>query len=271
MKAQAQSLPSTGQLQSDDVSEMARQILPLLLAVRPTDDMGKAVRERLEKWNGSMSRERAEPLIFSTWLLELNRAIYADELGDLFEDYLGLRPDFIRSTLTRHKEWCDDVRTPEPEDCASRIELALKRTIDKLLATQGANPKFWRWGDVHVAYFRNTVLGRLPWIGGKAIIEAATDGGNYTVNRGASRVSDPLHPFRHIHGPGLRAIYDLSDLRKSRFIIATGQSGNPFSPYYKDQLGDWLDGRYLSLSPAIASLKSANAPTLVLRPAAKRG
>ncbi|HEX9569448.1 MAG TPA: penicillin acylase family protein, partial [Rhodospirillales bacterium] len=69
---------------------------------------------------------------------------------------------------------------------------------------------------------------------------------------------------------GYRAIYDLSDLRQSRFVIATGQSGNPFSRHYNDQLNDWLEGRSVSLSPAVASLKSANAPTLVLKPAAAR-
>lgn len=268
LKAQPQSPLTTGKLQHDDVSEMARRLLPLLLEVEPTDDLSKAIHARLQKWNGAMSRGRPEPLMFTTWLLELNRAIYADELGDLVDDYLDLRPEFIHSVLTRHQQWCDDVRTPEPEDCKGRILLALKRAVDGLVARHGSNPSQWQWGRVHVAHFPNQVLGRLPWIGGIAQIDVASDGGNYTVNRGASRVSDPKYPFRHVHGAGYRAIYDLSDLRQSRFVIATGQSGNPFSRHYNDQLEDWLEGRFVSLSPAVASLKSANAPTLVLKPAA---
>ncbi len=270
LKAQPQSPLTTGKLQHDDVSEMARRLLPLLLEVEPTDQLAKAVLARLRKWNGAMSRGRPEPLMFATWLLELNRAIYADELGELVDDYLDYRPEFIHSVLTRHREWCDDVKTPEPEDCPSRILLALKRAVDGLAARHGSNPSQWAWGRVHLAHFPNPTLGKLPWIGGLAEIEVASDGDNYTVNRGGSRVSDAKYPFRHVHGAGYRAIYDLSDLRQSRFIIATGQSGNPFSPHYNDQLDDWLEGRFISLSPAVASLKSANAPTLVLKPAAGR-
>jgi len=270
LKAQSQSPLTTGQLQRDDISEMARRILPLLLEVEAIGDMAKAIHARLQKWNGAMSRHRPEPLMFSTWLLELNRAIYGDELGELADDYLDLRPEFIHSVLTRHQQWCDDVRTPEPEDCRGRIQLALKRTVEGLVARHGSNPSQWQWGRVHAAHFRNPVLGGLPWIGGLAEIDIGSDGGNYTVNRGASRVSDPNYPFRHVHGAGYRGIYDLSDLRTSRFVIATGQSGNPFSSHYRDQLDDWLEGRFISLAPAVAALKSANAPTLVLTPAAGR-
>ena len=269
LQAQPQTLPTTQQIQMDHVSEMARRMLPLMLKVEPADDMGKAVRARLEKWHGEMSRTKAEPLMFLTWLLELNRAIYADELGELFNDYLGYRPQFIRSALTRRQEWCDDVRTPEKETCAGRLRFSLKQATDKLTNQFGANPSGWRWGHVHMAYFANPVLGGLPWLGKRATLETPTDGGNYTVNRGAGRPGDAAHPFRHVHGPGLRAIYDLADLAKSRFIIATGQSGNPFSPHYNDMLDDWRDGRYKNIGQTAEALKAAKDPVLTLKPAAK--
>jgi penicillin amidase len=267
VKALPQSTQSSAQIQLDNISEMARDLLPLMLEVQPADATSKSVRARLEKWNGAMSRNRAEPLIFATWLLELNRAIYADELGELFQDYLDFRPAFIQSVLTNHKEWCDDVRTPEKEDCPGRILVALKKTADKLAAQHGPNSKDWQWGKVHVAYFANPVLGQLPWLGSKARIEMPTDGGNYTVNRGAVRANDPAHPFRHVHGAGLRAVYDLTDLKKSRFVIATGQSENPFSAHYQDMLDDWRLGRYKNIGQAAAALRESKEPVLVLKPA----
>jgi penicillin amidase len=53
--------------------------------------------------------------------------------------------------------------------------------------------------------------------------------------------------FPDVHGAGLRAIFDLADLDRSRFIIAGGQSGNPLSAHYRDQVERWRDGRYIEL------------------------
>ena len=53
--------------------------------------------------------------------------------------------------------------------------------------------------------------------------------------------------FRQVHGAGLRAVYDLADLDASRFVIATGQSGNPLSSHWGDFLELWQQGRMVGL------------------------
>jgi len=63
-----------------------------------------------------------------------------------------------------------------------------------------------------------------------------------------------------------REVYDLEDLRRSRFIIATGQSGNPVSGHYRDRLTDWRDGRYLRMGKTRADLR-LTADILTLTPA----
>ena len=84
------------------------------------------------------------------------------------------------------------------------------------------------------------VIGR--WLG-SAI---ATDGADDTVNR-ATYPGDEAGRFPVVHGPGLRMILDFADLDRSRFIIAGGQSGNPLSPHYHDQVERWRDGRFLTI------------------------
>ncbi|NQU61244.1 MAG: penicillin acylase family protein [Rhodospirillales bacterium] len=264
----AQSVHAAGRLQLDHVSGMAKLLLPLMLDIEPDDDLGRKAITMLGKWNARMSRNRAEPLIFSTWLLELNEALYADELGELYPEYLTLRPRFVVSVLTEHKDWCNNVNTDEPEDCQNRLLYSLKRALDKLKASYGPNMGDWRWGDVHRAQFTNRTLSHLPLLSRFVDLEVSTDGGNYTVNRGASHINDAKQPFAHIHGAGFRAVYDLEDLRRSRFIIATGQSGNPLSPHYKDMLEVWRDGRYRRLSQTASDLKGADADILVLTPVA---
>ncbi|MCR9267902.1 MAG: penicillin acylase family protein, partial [Alphaproteobacteria bacterium] len=64
-------------------------------------------------------------------------------------------------------------------------------------------------------------------------------------------------PFAHRHGAGLRALMDLSDPDGSRFIIATGQSGNPLSPRYRDLADAWRDGQTLTLGPDPSGARDA--------------
>jgi penicillin amidase len=105
------------------------------------------------------------------------------------------------------------------------------------------------------------VLGRIPVLGGLLSLDPETDGGNYTINRGTPSMSGS-DLFRHIHGPGLRAVFDFSDLDNSRFMISSGQSGNILSPHFGDLTPLWRDGRYLKL---VAPAQDA-AQRLVLTP-----
>ncbi len=45
-------------------------------------------------------------------------------------------------------------------------------------------------------------------------------------------------------GPPFRMIIDLNKLENSLSILAPGQSGNPASPHYSDQIEAWFKGKY---------------------------
>lgn len=268
----AQSLDRFDMIQRDDVSPMAKELLPLMMAdLAPAEDHLQKILLKLKEWPGSMTRRQPEPLLFSAWLRELNRLVYADELGDLFDTYFGLRPSFIAWALKTDSVWCDDVTTPEKETCKSLVLKALKTAFGTLAKTR-PNVHFtrWHWGTEHVARLTNPVLSGLPIVKDWVDLAIDTDGGNYTINRGGFRVSDAKAPFAHVHGPGLRALYDLGRLETSRFMIATGQSGNPLSPHYGDLLRDWRDGRYLRLTLHRRMLAEIGDGTLTLKPAEKK-
>ena len=60
-------------------------------------------------------------------------------------------------------------------------------------------------------------------------------------------------------GPSTRRVIDFSDVENGLSIIPTGQSGNVFSPYYKDQAQKYLKGDFIKmeLNPS-EILKSEN-------------
>ncbi|MEI2420582.1 penicillin acylase family protein, partial [Arthrospira platensis SPKY2] len=45
-------------------------------------------------------------------------------------------------------------------------------------------------------------------------------------------------------GPAMRIIVDLGNVEGSESILPTGQSGNVFSPFYKNQAEMFVNGKY---------------------------
>jgi penicillin amidase len=261
-------------LQMDTVSEAARALLPPMTDFEPADARQAEAIGLLEAWNHRMDRERPEPLIFALWLRELNAALYADELGALFADYSGPRARTTEHLLTEATHWCDDVETEDVvEDCAAALSASLTATLDRLSERHGADMAAWRWGDEHQAIFRHRVFGRIPLIAALVDRTVPTDGGHYTLNRGASSgfggpIDEREFLFPHTHGAGFRAVYDLSDLSQSGFIIATGQSGHPLSRHFDDLIEPWRDGELLTIAGDREALADRAIGTLTLRPAA---
>lgn len=235
-------------LQRDETSLAARALLPLLIDHTRTDD--KRIQDTLsilKSWNGEMDKNRAEPLVFSTWLRTLNLNLYSDDLGPMAQQLIALRPGFVRNVLTKNHHWCEDQTTKETETCAMQVTKSLQEALDFLSDNHGEDIESWRWGEAHQAWFAHSLFTHIPLLNKLTDLKIENGGSNFTVNRGTSRPRNPKAPFRHIHGPGYRAIYDLSDLKNSRYIISTGQSGNFLSRHYRNFLESWRNGAYLHL------------------------
>ena len=238
-------------IQLDSRSAMARDLLPLLLAgAMPQNAMAKNALALLRQWDGTMDRNRPEPLIFLAWMDEIKRTLLADELGPVFGSFRGGRARLIKSVLTEQKHWCNDTVSQAMEDCATMVSRALDTAVAWLaerpeLENQMLNE--WRWGTFHKARFAHSLFGFIPGLSALTTVEIETDGSDHTVNRGGYRSTRGRTPFRHGHGAGLRAVFDLADLDQSRFVIALGQSGHPASDHYSDLIAMWRDGGSLSL------------------------
>jgi penicillin amidase len=252
-RQKAHDIAASRALQRDTLSTAARRLLPLMLAAPPKDARQREAMAMLSAWNYEMRRDRPEPLIYATWLRHLAQALIADEIGGgkarAFQSLVN-RPGagFIAVALSGRQVWCDDIATPDMENCADRLSMSLSLALDELAASLGADMRAWRWGALHRAAFAHPVLTHVPVVARFADLGIETDGGDHTVNRGMTAGQGHANPLAHLDGSGYRAIYDLADLDNSRFVIATGQSGNPLSPHYGDFLQRWRDGEYIKIS-----------------------
>ena len=254
-------------IQQDQVSLAAARLTPVLLKLaKPRGDAGRDALNLLIQWDYGMGRDRAEPLIYMAWLRELMHALFADELGDVFEDYWNIRTEVIHRALAERTQWCDDVTTGEAETCAGVVTRALTVSLEYLAVTHGHDMADWRWGEAHAVNMKSRILGEVPAVGSWFEIDMESGGEKETVNAGGFNVADPERPFAQNHGAGYRAVYDLADPERSVFIQSTGQSGNPLSSHYADYAEAWRDGRYLPMLTDRARIEEDALGTLVLRP-----
>ena len=121
------------------------------------------------------------------------------------------------------------------ETCAALAGRALELALADLAARFGADPAGWRWGAAHPARMAHAVLGEQPLL---AWLFDIDDRDRRRRHHGRRR---PLLAARRAasrsrarHAASFRGLYDLADLARSRFVAATGQSGNPLSPHYRD-------------------------------------
>jgi penicillin amidase len=233
-------------MQNDVKEQDADLLLPRLLTAKPDDEPAQTAVKWLGAWNRMMEIGRPEPLIYSAWVSRLSRALLVKRLGPGGDSIrLGYDPELIIRLLDHFG----------PESHAILVK-TLDDTLLALAKTYGASMQGWRWGDAHRAALTSQIFGRIPGLGSLFDIGFAAPGGAETVNRGAFAQSDGVH-FPFVHGPGYRGIFDLADLDASRFIIATGESGNPVSPHFGDLSERWRDGKAITLSGTVGEV-SAN-------------
>jgi penicillin G amidase len=262
-------------IQGDVVSLAARELLPLMLKGEAASPRAKAWQDKLRTWDSALGANRAEPLVYWAWWRELTRLVYADELGAvLFRDGWEARVGFMKAVLegapgadgTPQSRWCDNIDTPEQETCAGLSAKALDLALADLDKRFGSNEAKWNWGTAHFAFSEHRPLGGVPVLERIANIRIPTGGDGYTVNAAANRIANPTMPYANRHAASLRALYDLADLDRSRFMHSTGQSGNPLSPWYAHFALPWSRNESVPMTTRRADYEKDAIGTLRLTP-----
>jgi penicillin amidase len=271
----AHDMGSLAQIQKDHVSLAAQQLLPLLRQTVPRSERAKAALYDLSKWNGSMDANRVEPLIFTAWMREASRQIFADELGeDLMKDYweqrnVHLSMVNVLNDVNGQGRWCRNVSAAaadQPQNCADLLSASLDAALVDLGKRYGKTMANWRWGDAHFALSEHRPFGKFSPLDKLFDIRIPTPGDTYTINVGRHNLRDEAQPFANRHAASLRALYDLSDLENSQFIHSTGQSGNVLSPLYRNYSQRWARVGYLPMKTDRPIVENNRLGTLTLTP-----
>jgi len=206
----------------------------------------------LRGWNRSMLPDLVAPTIFVKWLEVFKNMTFADEFIEMsatvkeFKLTRGQLMYLVQKVPTSSIEalvklnpcskWFDDVFTPEVENATIIIRKSFEATIKMLEKELGSNMDDWKFSRLHTLNAKHILGGVFSSFNYPAC--EAWGWSDCVNNIGASGSS----------GPSWRQILNFKDLNKSLCVIPGGQSGNPFSEHYYDQLRMWLNGEYKWMS-----------------------
>ncbi|MCE7998078.1 MAG: penicillin acylase family protein [Rhodobiaceae bacterium] len=261
----AHTVESFNEMLMDNGSSFAAKFAPLLLSMAADTPETTTARERLAAWNHRMDGNQAEPILFLSWMRELTRLVYADELQEEFSSRWRFHPVFMEQVLKgiEGKEgWCDNTTSMETsETCADLVDEALTKAIADAQERFGDDMDAWRWDEAHPVVNRHIPGSFLPLLGEALTIARPSSGGNHTINRGQHSIGSS-NPFDNIHAAGYRAVYDLANLNASRYMISTGQSGNPFSPDFDHLATNWAEGGSITIETDRTSIDAKSQMSL---------
>jgi penicillin amidase len=252
----AMTTASFAAVQNSVTDPLAARIVPRLLAAlhgTPLSQREQAAAGLLAHWNAAMDAGSAAAALWWTF--------WGDYLSAVFQpwwtagkvpvrkDGPGLRVSAQQASLDEDLEaWTlgdpgNAAFTPpggRARTAAQAMRSAFGTAVAHLAATLGGTPSSWAWDRLHSRQFPSLTqaaalgygprpAGSDPWA-----VDAA-DGG--LVSR---------------QGPSWRMIVQWTGRGQAtgEGVYPGGQSENPASPWYSDQVADWWNGRYLPLPPA---------------------
>ncbi|MGQ0678120.1 MAG: penicillin acylase family protein [Actinomycetota bacterium] len=263
---------SAQKMQIDDFSIPWRDMKELVLATPAPSGDAAAVLKLLREWDGRISSQSPAATAFEFFVAEMAQRVAAAKAPNsanwvLGQGFMQLLP--YTSFSYRRVGHLVELMHAAPQQWFKRpwsdeMGEALSSVGRKLASRYGQDPSGWAWGKVRPVILRHPVgeqkpldrifnIGPFPWGGDSNTI--------------AQTSVDPIDPT---NDPGfiasLRMVADVGNWEQSRWILPSGQSGNPVSPHYEDQLPMWLAGTGVPIAWSPESVEQATVSTLTLVP-----
>ena len=156
------------------------------------------------------------------------------KLGKLAGDYHWGEAAFDEEEIVMHAkpEWLPR----EYKDWNALLTAAVRKAMHDGHAP--ADVAAWTYGSWHVVDIEHPLAGFLPMIGRIAGTGPQPQSGDGTTVKQVGRTL----------GPSQRFTMDWSNIDGSTENIVLGESGNPLSPYFRDQWNDWYNGTTFALT-----------------------
>ncbi len=262
-------------IQFDNFNSGAAIVVPALAAADLGDARLNAAAAWLAEWDYQNDADSPQAALFNVFWDRFLPLVF-DEVP-VYEESFSMYRLSLMVGQPDHPVWANaDQDTSDPGVLMAQ---ALGDALDWMEANYGTDREAWRWGTLHVAHFLAAPLGQLPQGLSPALDqllplifnlfnrEIETSGGGEIINATGWDVGYGSFEVNHL--PSMRMILDFSDFDQSRTVHTTGQSGNPSSLHYADQMSLWAVGESHPHAFSAAAVEAGTEALWTLSPAAE--
>jgi penicillin amidase len=206
----------------------------------------------MRSWDGRLTADSAAASIVTQTRAALWPMILKPKLGDTMYDYHWGEKDFAEEEIVMHAK--ADWLPPGYKNWDELLTAAVRKGMEDGHAP--ADVAAWSYGSWHTIDIEHPLARFLPFIGRVAGTGPQPMSGDTTT----------VKQIGHDVAPSQRLTMDWSNVDGSTENIVLGESGNPLSPYFKDQWNDWYNGTTFALPFTPAAVAAQTRHTLRLLP-----
>jgi penicillin G amidase len=216
------------------------------------DDRLRKSADLMRSWDGKLTVDSAAASLVTQARKAFRRIVLESKLGRDADDYSWSESNFAEEEIIMRANalWL-------PKDYRNWDALltdAVRKGMESGKAP--ADVSQWRYGSWHVIDLEHPLAAFLPLLG--RIVgtgELPLSGDTLTVKQS-----------NRTFGPSQRFTMDWSNIDGSTENIVLGESGNPLSPYFRDQWNDWYGGTTFAFPFSPAAVAAQTQHTLRLEP-----
>jgi penicillin amidase len=219
------------------------------------DRMHKAA-DLMRTWDGKLAVDSPAASLVTQARAALWPLILEPKVGDLAKEYRWAASNFAEEEIIMHgnAEWLPPGYKNWDALLAEAVRRGMEKNRDRAAAPGDVSR--WTYGSWHVVDIEHPLSGFLPVVGRIAGTGPQPLSGDTTTVKQVGRA----------FGPSQRFTMDWSNIDASTENIVLGESGNPYSAYFRDQWKDYYGGTTFALPFTPASVAPQTRHTLRLLP-----
>jgi len=242
--------------QTDIYSEVDQEIgHRLAYAIDHTPGADERLRQAadlMRSWDGKLTTDSAAASVVTETRAAFWPLILKPRLGEAAKSYSWSEQNFAEEEIIMHgnAEWLP----PTYKNWDALLTEAVRKGMEAGDAT--GDVAFWHYGSWHTVDIEHPLMRFLPLVGRVAGLGEQPMSGDTTTVKQVGRDFAPSQRFT----------MDWSNVDGSTENIVLGESGNPYSLYFRDQWHDWYGGTTFALPFSPAAVAAQTRHTLRLLP-----
>ena len=237
--------------------ELAHRFAYAIDQTSGTDARLKQAADILRSWDGRMTVDSPAASIIYRARQAFWPLILEPKLGSDADSYEWSESNFAEEEIIMHGS---ASVTPSPwlpsnyKDWDALLTEAVRRGLERGKAP--ADLLYWNYGSWHVVDLEHPIYGMLP------LVKGWSGTGELPLSGGTTTIKQVGRAF----GPSQRFTMDWSAPDASTENIVLGESGNPASPWFRDQWSAYYNGATFPMPFSSSAIASQTTHTLQLVP-----